>query len=74
LIVLHEYSNLEYVRIYVIYRATQAEYIIRILVAASQGYVNTFSTRRVPNARPPPPPPPPPPSCIAATSLLVLET
>jgi len=37
-----EYSNLEYVRIYVIYRVTQAEYAICILMAASQEYVNTY--------------------------------
>jgi len=44
---LYEYSNLEYERIYVIYRVTQAEYDTRILMAASQEYVNTYSTRRV---------------------------
>ena len=44
---LYEYSNLEYVHIYVMYRVTQAEYVICILVAASQEYVNTYSTRRV---------------------------
>jgi len=42
----HEYSNLEYVRVHVLYRAHQSEYVIRILVAASQEYVNTYSTRR----------------------------
>jgi len=42
----YEYSNLEYVHIHVIYRANQAEYGIRIRVAASQEYVNTYSTRR----------------------------
>jgi len=40
-------SNLENVHIYVIYRVTQAEYVIRILMAASQEYVNHYSTRRV---------------------------
>jgi len=43
---LYEYSNLEYERIYVIYRVTQAEYDIRVFIAASQEYVNTYSTRR----------------------------
>jgi len=42
-----EYINLEYVRVSVIYRVHQAEYGIHILVAASQEYVNTYSTRRV---------------------------
>jgi len=42
-----ESSNLEYVRAPVIYRGTQAEYGIHILLAASQEYVNTYSTRRV---------------------------
>jgi len=41
-----EYTNLEYVRVPVIYRVNQAEYVIQILVAASQKYVNTYSTRR----------------------------
>jgi len=40
---LYEYSNLEYVRIYVIDRITQAECVIRILMAASQEYVKTYS-------------------------------
>jgi len=44
---LYEYSNLEYIRIYVIERITQAEYVIRIIMAASQEYVNTYSTRRL---------------------------
>ena len=35
----YEYFNLEYVRIYAIYRVTQAECIIRICMAASQEYV-----------------------------------
>jgi len=43
----YEYSNLEYVHIHVIYRVHQAEYGIHILVAASQEYVNTYSTRRL---------------------------
>ena len=43
----YEYSNLEYQCIYVIYRVLQAEYDIHIPVAASQEYVNTYSTRRV---------------------------
>jgi len=42
----YEYSNLEYVHIYVIYRVSQAKYVLRIRVAASQEYVNTYSTRR----------------------------
>jgi len=42
-----EYSNLEYVSIYVISRVTQAEYVIRILMAASQEYVDTCSTCRL---------------------------
>jgi len=40
-----EYRNLEYVRVPVVYRVNQAEYGIHILVAASQEYVNTYSTR-----------------------------
>jgi len=44
----YEYSNLEYVPLHVIYRVNQAEYGIRILVAASQEYVNTYSTCRKP--------------------------
>jgi len=43
----YEYSNLECVHIYIIYRVNQGGYVIRILVAASQKYVNTYSTRRV---------------------------
>jgi len=42
-----EYINLEYVRVPIIYRDSQAEYGIHILVAASQEYVNTYSTRRL---------------------------
>jgi len=41
----YEYSTLEYAHIHVIYRVDQAEYGIRILVAASQEYVNTYSRR-----------------------------
>jgi len=41
------YSNLEYVLIYVICRATQAECVIHILVTAPQEYVDTHSARRV---------------------------
>ena len=40
-----EYINLEYVWVPVIYRVDQAEYVHNI-VAASQEYVNTYSTRR----------------------------
>jgi len=43
----YEYSNLEYVHIHAIYRVNQAEYVIRILVATPQEYVNTYSTCRV---------------------------
>ena len=43
----YEYINLAYVRVPVIYRVHQAEYVIHILVAASQEYANTYSTRRV---------------------------
>ena len=42
----YEYSNLEYVHIHAIYRVNQAEYVIHVLVAASQEYVNTYATRR----------------------------
>ena len=41
-----EHMHLEYVRIHAIYRLTQAEYVICIRMAASQEYVNTYSTRR----------------------------
>ena len=44
----HEYNNLEYVHIHVIYRVDQAEHVIRIRVATSQEYVNTYSTRSAP--------------------------
>jgi len=33
--------------IHVIYRINQAKHVIHILVAASQEYVNTYSTRKV---------------------------
>jgi len=42
----YEYSNLEYVHIRVIYRVHQAEYNIRIRVAAPEECVKTYSTRR----------------------------
>jgi len=49
----YEYIQLESVRIHVIYRANQAEYVIHILVVAPQElvvapqeYVNIYSTRR----------------------------
>jgi len=38
-----EYSNLEYVRIHVIYRGHQEEYGIHILVVAPQEYVSIYS-------------------------------
>jgi len=41
-----EYYHLEYVRIHVIYRVNQAEYVIHILVVAPQEYVKLYSTRR----------------------------
>jgi len=40
--------DLEYVRFHVICRVNQAEYGIRIPMAAPQKYVNTYSTRRLP--------------------------
>jgi len=43
----YEYNNLDYVHIHVIYRVTQAEYVIRTRVAASQEYVNIYSRPRV---------------------------
>jgi len=42
-----EYVHLEYERIRVIYRVNQAENVIHILMAASQEYVNIYSTRRI---------------------------
>ena len=44
---LYEYSNLDYVRVPVIHRVHQAESVIHMRVAASQEYVNVYSTRRV---------------------------
>ena len=41
-----EYFHLEYVRIHVIYRVNQTEYVIHILVVAPQEYVNIYSIRR----------------------------
>jgi len=49
-----EYNQLEYVRIHVIYRVSQAEYVIHILAVVPQEYVNIYSTRRLPPARPDP--------------------
>jgi len=43
---LYEYTNLEYVRVHVIYRVNQAEYLIYIRMVASQEYVNIYSTHR----------------------------
>jgi len=42
-----EYGNLQYLHVHVIHRVNQAEYGIRIRVAASQEDVNLFLTRRV---------------------------
>jgi len=42
-----EYLYLEYVRMHAIYRGKQPEYVIRVIVAAPQEYVNIYSTRRV---------------------------
>jgi len=42
--------HLEYVRIRVIYRLDQAEYVIHMHVVAPQEYVKIYSTRR--NLRP----------------------
>jgi len=42
-----EYIHLEYVRIHVIYRVNPAEYVIHMLMVASQEYVNIYSTRRL---------------------------
>jgi len=44
---LYDYRHLEYELIYAIYRVAQAEYGIHIRMAASQEYVNTYSTRRL---------------------------
>jgi len=43
---LYEYRHLEYVHLHGIYRVGQAEYITRIRAAASQEYVNAYTTRR----------------------------
>jgi len=43
-----ECIDLGYVRIHVIYRVQQAEYVFRTHVAAPQEYVNTYSTCRLP--------------------------
>jgi len=40
------YVHLEYVRIHVIYRVNQAEYVFHIRVVAPQEYVNIYSTCR----------------------------
>jgi len=40
-------NRVEHVPIYVIYRITQAEYVIHIRMAASQEYVNTYSRLRL---------------------------
>ena len=50
---LYEYNHFEYERIYAIYRATQAEYDIRIHMAASQHYVNKAATRVAASTPPP---------------------
>jgi len=42
-----EYSNLEYIHVHGMYRANQAEYVIRILLAASQEYLIIYSACRV---------------------------
>jgi len=42
----YEYSNLEYVHIHVMCRVNQAEYVIRIRVAASHEYVEIYLTSR----------------------------
>jgi len=42
-----EYIHLEYIRIHAIYRVTQAEYVIHILVVAPQEYVSIYSTHRL---------------------------
>jgi len=48
------YMNLEYVRFHVIFRVNQAECVIRLLTAAPQEYVNTYSTRRAASRKCPP--------------------
>jgi len=42
-----DYIHLECVRIHIIYRGGQADYVIHILVVAPQEYVNIYSTPRV---------------------------
>jgi len=42
-----EYVHLEYVRIHIVYRVNQAKYVIHVLMAAPQEYVNIYSTSRV---------------------------
>jgi len=44
------YIYLEYVRIHVIYRVHQPEYVVLILEVAPQEYVNIYSTRRCASA------------------------
>jgi len=44
----YEYSNLAYVYIHGMFRVNQAKCGLRIREAASQEYVNTYSTRRPP--------------------------
>jgi len=46
-----EYASLEYARMHVIYRVSQSEYVICILVAAPQEYVNIYSSRRAAASR-----------------------
>jgi len=41
-----EYSHLEYVRLHVIHRVDQAEYVVHILMVAPHKYVNIYSTCR----------------------------
>ena len=43
----YEYSSLEYEHIHIIYKVNQAEYVIRISVAASQKYVNMCLRREL---------------------------
>jgi len=44
---IYEYSNLAYLHVLVYYRVYRAKYGIHIRVAASQEYVNTYSTCRM---------------------------
>jgi len=46
-----EYIPLEYVRVPVISRVNQAEYVVHIREVAPQEYVNIYSTRRDTNPR-----------------------